>query len=102
VVAQLVVMALFVVLGIFAVKRFHAEPVRGAVAWNGTSLTLTIGQLRTDFSHALEFTPTKKGGCPKFRFSFLVMCEKAEQSRRKHLSHRYKPTRVLPVLQQDS
>jgi hypothetical protein len=31
-VAQLVVMALFVVLGIFAVKRFHAEPVRGAVA----------------------------------------------------------------------
>jgi hypothetical protein len=33
VVAQLAVMALFVVLGIFAVKRFHAEPVRGAVAF---------------------------------------------------------------------
>jgi hypothetical protein len=33
VVAQLVVMALFVVLGIFAVKRFHAEPVRGGVAF---------------------------------------------------------------------
>lgn len=32
VVAQLVVMALFVVLGISAVKGFHAEPVRGAVA----------------------------------------------------------------------
>ena len=33
VVTQLVVMALFVMLGIFAVKRFHAEPVRGAVAF---------------------------------------------------------------------
>jgi hypothetical protein len=33
VVAQLVVMALFVLLGIFAVKRFHAAPVRGAVAF---------------------------------------------------------------------
>ncbi len=33
VVAQLVVTALFVVLDIFAVKRFHAEPVRGAVAF---------------------------------------------------------------------
>jgi flagellar biogenesis protein FliO len=32
VVVQLVVMALFVVLGIFAVKRFHAEPIRGGVA----------------------------------------------------------------------
>jgi hypothetical protein len=32
-VAQVVVMALFVVLGIFAVKRLHAEPVRGAVAF---------------------------------------------------------------------
>ncbi len=33
VVTQLAVMALFVMLGIFAVKRFHAEPVRGAVAF---------------------------------------------------------------------
>jgi hypothetical protein len=33
VVGQLVVMVLFVVLCIFAVKRFHAEPVRGAVAF---------------------------------------------------------------------
>lgn len=33
VIAQLVVMALFMVLGIFAVKRFHAEPVRSAVAF---------------------------------------------------------------------
>jgi hypothetical protein len=32
-VAQLVVMALFVVLGIFAVKRFHPELVRGGVAF---------------------------------------------------------------------
>jgi len=31
--AQLVVMALFIVLGIFAVKRFHAEPIRDAVAF---------------------------------------------------------------------
>ncbi len=31
-VAQLVVMALFVALGIFAVKRFHAESVLSAVA----------------------------------------------------------------------
>ena len=33
VVAQLVVMALFVVLGIFAVKRFHDRSGRGAVAF---------------------------------------------------------------------
>src|SRR6266851_4946738 len=33
VITQLVVMALFVVLGIFAVKRFHAEPARRAVAF---------------------------------------------------------------------
>jgi hypothetical protein len=33
VIAQLIVMALFMVLGIFAVKRFHAEPVRSAVAF---------------------------------------------------------------------
>ena len=32
-ITQLVVMALFVVLGIFAVKGFHAKPVRGAVAF---------------------------------------------------------------------
>jgi len=31
-VTQLVVMALFVVLGIFAARRFHAEPARDAVA----------------------------------------------------------------------
>ncbi len=31
-VTQLVVMALFVVLGIFAAKRFHVEPARDAVA----------------------------------------------------------------------
>ena len=34
----------------------------------------------------LEFTPTKKGRRAKFRFFFLVMCEKAEQSRRKPLN----------------
>ena len=33
VITQLVVMALFVALGIFAVKGFHAKPVRGAVAF---------------------------------------------------------------------
>ena len=33
VITQLVVMALFVVLGIFAVKGFHAKPVRGAVTF---------------------------------------------------------------------
>jgi hypothetical protein len=33
VITQLVVMASFVVLGIFAVKGFHAKPVRGAVAF---------------------------------------------------------------------
>ena len=32
-VAQLVVMALFVLLGIFAVKKFHPAPIRGAVAF---------------------------------------------------------------------
>jgi hypothetical protein len=33
VVTQLVVLGLFVVLGIFAVKRFHAEPSRSVVAF---------------------------------------------------------------------
>ncbi len=33
VITQLVVMALFVLLGIFAVKGFHAKLVRGAVAF---------------------------------------------------------------------
>jgi hypothetical protein len=32
-IAQLGVMALFVVLGFFAVRRFHAEPLRSAVAF---------------------------------------------------------------------
>jgi hypothetical protein len=34
VVTQLVVLVLFVVLGVLAVKGFHAEPVRGAVAFS--------------------------------------------------------------------
>jgi len=38
-VVQLVVMAIFVVLGIFAVKRFHGEPVATAPAWTSTKVS---------------------------------------------------------------
>ena len=38
-IAQLVVMALFVVLGIFAVKKFRGEPVVSAPSWRNTKVS---------------------------------------------------------------
>jgi hypothetical protein len=59
-------------IGVAGESKLLADFTGLIASCNDTSRTLTIGQLRTDFSHAREFTPTKKGMLPEIQI--LLPC----------------------------